>query len=84
MVDYYRCDVCGHVWHHAKSSPESPAVRVTEPPATLSKRKKPEPLLGSRAGPTVQFVGNWAPACEGRPVGHAVQSGTDGRARHAL
>jgi hypothetical protein len=31
VVDYYRCDPCGHVWWHNKGDPNSPAVNVTKP-----------------------------------------------------
>jgi hypothetical protein len=31
FVNYYRCDVCAHVWHHAKNEANSPAVDVTFP-----------------------------------------------------
>jgi len=29
-VDYYRCDICGHVWSHQKSDPNGPATPVTK------------------------------------------------------
>jgi rubredoxin len=29
MVEYYRCDKCGHVWTHEKGDPNSPATNVT-------------------------------------------------------
>jgi hypothetical protein len=34
VVDYYRCDPCGHVWWHPKNDPNAPAVPVTPPPVS--------------------------------------------------
>ena len=35
VVDYYRCDPCGHVWTHRKDDPNAPPVPVTTPPVTI-------------------------------------------------
>lgn len=32
VVEYYRCDACGHVWSHDKGNPKAPARDVTFPP----------------------------------------------------
>lgn len=29
FVEYYRCDTCGHIWHHAKGDPLAPPKDVT-------------------------------------------------------
>ena len=29
VVDYYRCDVCGHVWVHDRHNPDSPPKPIT-------------------------------------------------------
>jgi uncharacterized Zn finger protein len=29
-VEYYRCDLCGHVWHYAKHDPNARAISITE------------------------------------------------------
>ena len=31
VVDYYRCEACGHVWHVPKSHPDGPITSVTVP-----------------------------------------------------
>jgi len=31
MVEYWRCDQCGHVWSHDKSNPNAPRNDVTVP-----------------------------------------------------
>ena len=28
-VDYYRCDICAHVWCYSKHDPESPRIDIT-------------------------------------------------------
>ena len=30
LVEYYRCDDCGHAWSHAKGDPNAPAREVTK------------------------------------------------------
>jgi transposase-like protein len=32
MVNFYRCDECGHVWTVQKSNPDGPTTDVTLPP----------------------------------------------------
>jgi uncharacterized Zn finger protein len=29
LVNYFRCEACGHVWHIQKSDPDGPMVAVT-------------------------------------------------------
>ena len=29
LVEYYRCDECGHIWTHEKANPNSPPKAVT-------------------------------------------------------
>jgi rubredoxin len=36
-VDYYRCDVCGHVWALDKGDPNAPPRDITLPPVTLNR-----------------------------------------------
>jgi len=38
VVDYYRCDPCGHVWWHSKHDPNAPAIPVTRPPVSSSEQ----------------------------------------------
>jgi len=33
LVDYYRCDHCGHVWAHDKRNPDAPPRDITLPPS---------------------------------------------------
>ena len=30
VVNYYRCEACGHVWHVRKSHPDGPTTSVTD------------------------------------------------------
>jgi rubrerythrin len=36
VVEYWRCDQCGHVWTHEKANPNSPHKDVTVPKKALS------------------------------------------------
>lgn len=36
-VDYYRCDVCGHVWAQSKEDPNAPPRDITLPPMTMNR-----------------------------------------------
>jgi len=37
LVEYYRCDECGHVWTHEKANPNSPPEPVTLKPEKRDK-----------------------------------------------
>jgi len=32
LVDYYRCDRCGHVWANDKRNPDAPSRDIMAPP----------------------------------------------------
>ena len=40
VVEYYRCDACGHVWSHPIDGPaDSPPTAVTRPPNSVKTAK---------------------------------------------
>ena len=41
LVEYFRCDPCGHVWTHKKFDSKSPSVQVTDLPASRLTNRRP-------------------------------------------
>jgi len=35
LVDYYRCDRCGHVWANDKRNPDAPPRDIMAPPKDI-------------------------------------------------